>query len=133
VGQQQYQVGDLVRFSDTQTCETDGCETQTRDRIWMGERWRLTCEEHQWAVQDEIRPERVPGGSQGSGFTLTCGREDCDAPWFGTVGLTGTSPQEGEKPHVVICANRHKFAVLEMRAAPGGPTAYRLGTEIGGS
>jgi hypothetical protein len=128
VPQEQHRIGDVVRFSDTQTCETAGCGSKTRDRIWMGDRWRYTCEDHQAAVQDELL-----GGSRWAGFTLTCGREDCDAPWFGTVGPASTSPQEGEKPHVVICANRHKFAVLDMRTTPGGPTAYKLGPEIGGA
>lgn len=79
----------------------------------MGERWRYTCEDHRAAVQEELL-----GGGVGSGFTSTCGRPDCDARWVGTIGQPSASPQAAEKPNVVICANRHKFAVLEMRATP---------------
>jgi len=128
VTQQQHRIGDVVRFSDTQTCETPGCGSKTRERIWMGEQWRYTCEDHRAAVQEELL-----GGSHGSGFTSTCGRSDCDARWVGTIGRPGTGPQAAEKPNVVICANRHKFAVLEMRTNPGSPTEYRLGPEIGGA
>jgi hypothetical protein len=127
VGQEQHRIGDVVRFSDEQTCETAGCGRKTRDRIWMGERWRYTCEDHQAGVREELL-----GGSQGSGFMVTCGRPDCDAPWVGTVGAPSVSSQASEKPHVVICANSHKFAVLEMRSGSDGPTAYRLGPQIGG-
>ena len=125
---QQHRIGDVVRFSDTQTCETAGCGNKTPERIWMGERWRYTCEDHRAAVQEELL-----GAGVGSSFTSTCGRPDCDARWVGTIGQPSASPQAAEKPNVVICANRHKFAVLEMRATPGSPTAYRLGPEIGGA
>jgi hypothetical protein len=127
MGQVQHQVGDVVRFSDAQTCETEGCANETRDRVWTGSRWRFACDDHRLTVQDEL------GRSHGSGFTATCGRQDCDAPWVGTVGPPSASPQASEKPNVVICANRHKFAVLDMRTSPGGPTAYSLGPEIGGA
>jgi hypothetical protein len=94
----------------------------------MGDRWRYTCEDHQAGVREELL-----GGSQGAGFTTTCGRQDCDAPWVGTIGLPSVSPQASEKPNVVICANHHRFGVLEMRTGSDGPTAYRLGPEIGGA
>jgi hypothetical protein len=94
----------------------------------MGERWRYTCEDHRTAVQAELL-----GRSVGSGFTLTCGRRDCDAPWVGTIGQPSVTSQAREKPNVVICANRHKFGVLDMRTSPDGPTAYMLGPEIGGA
>lgn len=128
MAQQQHRIGDVVRFSDTETCETAGCGNKTRERIWMGERWRYTCLDHQAAVQGELL-----GGSEGSGFTSTCGRPDCDAPWVGTIGPPSVGSQASEKPNVVICANRHKFAVLDMRTTPGGPTEYTLGPEIGGT
>jgi hypothetical protein len=66
-----------------------------------------------------------------SGFTLSCGRDDCEAPWFSTRGPTTAGEyRAGEKPESVTCANGHTFAVLDMRITPGGPTAYKLGPEI---
>ena len=54
-------IGSLHLWSDRQPCEVEGCEEETNETIWDGERWHRICDEHQSAFQNELRWKELRG------------------------------------------------------------------------
>ena len=54
-------IGSLFLFGDKEPCETEGCQEETNEAIWDGERWHRICEEHQSAFQNELRWKGLKG------------------------------------------------------------------------
>ena len=57
----EYRNGDLHLFGSKQPCETADCEEETNAAIWIVNRWRWTCEEHQSEVQNDLRQKGMRG------------------------------------------------------------------------
>jgi hypothetical protein len=53
--------GSVHAFSTPEPCETGSCRKQTQEAIWMGDRWRYTCEKHKSEIQDELLPRKDLG------------------------------------------------------------------------
>lgn len=57
----EHRVGDLLLMSGEHDCENEGCKNKTNAGIWVGDRWRMTCEDHQAEVQNELRKKGLRG------------------------------------------------------------------------
>jgi hypothetical protein len=54
-------IGSLHLFGDKEPCEREGCERETSEAIWDGERWHRICDEHQAGFQNELRRKGLGG------------------------------------------------------------------------
>ena len=55
----EHQLGDLVLMASAEPCLALGCEAETGQYLWDGERFLPICPDHQPMTQDQFRPRRV--------------------------------------------------------------------------
>ena len=54
---EKHELGESRISSTPEPCGIGNCNNSSREAIWMGDRWQYTCDEHQPAIQDELRPD----------------------------------------------------------------------------